>query len=171
MMALSKHPFWTWSLEVYGRPGVEQILLDLQDRLGLDVNMVLFACWTGVNRRGPLSASEWETLIAGTAGWRSEVIIPLRGIRRFLKREEAGGDVDSLRGRIKKLELEAERAMQLKIVRIAEHLREGRGRSGDPVELALANLAAYLAAARVRVSEKDRNLLSSLAGECCSYPR
>lgn len=167
-MELSEHPFWTWSLEVYARPGVEEILLDLQDRLGLDVNMVLFACWTGVDRRGSLFVSEWEALIAGTAEWRSEVIIPLRGIRRFLKRDEEGDDVRSLRGKVKQLELEAERIMQMKIARMTEPLREGRGRSGDAVELAQASLEAYLAAAQIVVSDKDRILLSSLARGCCT---
>ncbi len=171
MMALSEHPFWTWSLEVYARPGVEQILLDLQDRLGLDVNMVLFACWSGVERFGPLSDSEWEALIAGTTEWRGKVVAPLRGIRRFLKRDEEQDDVDSLRGKIKQLELEAERVMQQKIVRMTEHLREGRGRSGDPVEMTLASLEAYIAAARVVASDKDWVLLSSLAEGCCGQSR
>lgn len=168
MMELSEHPFWTWSLEVYGRPGVEQILLDLQDRLGLDVNMVLFACWTGVNRRGPLSASEWETLIAGAAEWRGEVIIPLRGIRRFLKRDEEGNDVRSLRDKVKQLELDAERIMQLEIARMADPLREGHGGSGDAVELAQASLEAYMAAAQIVLSDRDRIRLSSLARGCCA---
>ena len=168
MMALSKHPFWTWSLEVCARPGVEEILLDMQDRLGLDVNMVLFACWTGAGGRGPLFFSEWEALIAGTAGWRSEVIIPLRGIRRFLKRDEEGDDVRSLRGKVKQLELEAERIMQIKMARMTEPLGEGRGRSGDPVELAQASLGAYLAAAQIVLSDRDRIRLSSLARGCCA---
>ena len=37
--------FWAFSLEVYGRPGVAPACLALQDRHGLDVNLLLFCCW------------------------------------------------------------------------------------------------------------------------------
>ena len=37
--------FWAFSLDVYGRPGVAPACLALQDRHGLDVNLLLFCCW------------------------------------------------------------------------------------------------------------------------------
>ena len=39
---VSKSPFWRFSVKFYGEPGVAQACIDLQDQVGVDVN-VLFA--------------------------------------------------------------------------------------------------------------------------------
>jgi len=39
--------FWRFSLDAYGRPGVAAACLDLQDRHGCDVNLILYALWLG----------------------------------------------------------------------------------------------------------------------------
>lgn len=166
-MVAADHPFWTWSLEVYGRSGVEQILLDLQDRLGLDVNILLFACWTAMNRHRPLSENDCRRLLAGTADWREKVIAPLRDVRRFLKGKEAVSGVDALRRKVKSLELDAERIMQLKIAGMMEEADQPAAWSTDPTDAAVNGLEACLAARGIVVSDRDRDLLSSLARACC----
>lgn len=165
-MAESGHPFWAWSLEVYARPGVEQILLDLQDRLGLDVNILLYACWIAAKRQQALSVGDCEGLLADTADWRCNVIVPLRGVRRFLKWQKAGPGVEALRERAKSLELEAEQIMQLKIVRVMND-REARATpKADPAEAALAGLHACLEAGGIVATDRDNELLTSLACAC-----
>ena len=42
---------WRFSLAFYARPGVAEALIALQDRAGLDVNLMLFALWLGVSGR------------------------------------------------------------------------------------------------------------------------
>ena len=39
--------FWRFSLALYARPGVAEALIALQDRAGLDVNLILFGLWVG----------------------------------------------------------------------------------------------------------------------------
>lgn len=163
------HPFWDWSLEVYARPGVEEMLLDLQNRLGLDINILLFACWRGATGRRPLSVAECEQLLAGTAAWRKHVVEPLRAIRAFLKGETGIAGSAALRQKVKLLELEAEHAAQLAIAGLAENWRESGTRAAAPAEAARAGLEACLAAARVAVSEGDRAILAAVAGACCGY--
>src|SRR5471030_292758 len=41
------HPFWNFSLEIYAAEGVSGACLDLQERRGCDVNILLFCCWLG----------------------------------------------------------------------------------------------------------------------------
>lgn len=166
-MVVADHPFWTWSLEVYARPGVEKILLDLQDRLGLDANILLFACWTAASRFRPLSPSECRRLLADTADWRGNVIAPLRDVRRFLKEKESVGGIDSLREKVKLLELEAERIAQLRIAGMMEDTERPAAQTTDPADAALSGLEACLAAGGIVVSDRDRDLLSFLARACC----
>lgn len=170
-MAFSDHPFWDWSLDIYGRPDVEETLLDLQDRLGLDVNLLLFACWAGATGRGRLPDADWTRLIEGTAGWRANVVEPLRAVRRHLKdRRNAAGAV-ALREKVKVLELEAEHAAQLAIAGLAKVRRESDVSVAGQIAAAAANLEAYLAAAGLSPSDGDRALLSSLARRCCGGPQ
>ncbi len=106
--------FWDFSLAVYHRPGVADACLALQDRHGLDVNLLLFCCWAAsmgrVLDRGTLGAAE-----AAVATWRNQVVRPMRSLRRRLKREVEGfpaGEVEALRGRLLEAELAAERLEQ-----------------------------------------------------------
>ena len=134
-------PFWDFSLKLYARPGVAEACLALQERHGTDVNLLLFCCWAGSRGRG-LSGAELAGLIAVVSEWQTEVVRPLRGIRRWLKGRERGlGErVEPLRAEIKARELDAER--------IEQELLEGALaiEPGDPSPAAAAaNLQAYLA--------------------------
>lgn len=161
------HPFWDWSLEVYGRPGVEEILLDMQGRLGLDVNLLLFACWAGATGRGRLTGSEWARLIEGTADWRANVVEPLRAVRRHLRSRGDMTDAAALRERVKALELEAEHAAQLAIAGMAPDLRESDFAAVVRMADASANLEGCIAAAGLTLTDRDRAHLNSLVHNCC----
>jgi uncharacterized protein (TIGR02444 family) len=107
-------PFWTFSLAVYGRPGVPPACLDLQDKSGADVNVVLFSLFLG--RCGRVIDEATAGAIAATIEpWRAGVVVVLRNARRALKEppaDFAGPAVDHLRKNVKAAELEAERIQQ-----------------------------------------------------------
>ena len=72
MAADSDNPFWDFSLAVYHRPGVAQACLALQDRRGLDVNLLLFCCWAGsLGRR--LEPQDIARLRRAVGDWQERV--------------------------------------------------------------------------------------------------
>lgn len=158
--------FWAWSLQAYGRRGIEAALIDLQDRLGLDVNILLFACWTAATGREPLTVTECMRLIDGTRAWRSNVVEPLRAVRRHLKGAHGITGAVELREKVAALELDAEYAAQLEIARLAGEHGTLRAPAQNQVDAALAGLDACLAAAAVVPSDRDRARLASLARDC-----
>ena len=81
-------PHWTFALDFYGRPGVAQACLALQDRFGIDVIMLLFALFVFRRDGFALSDPEIKRLDGIVASWRKEVIVPLRQVRRRIKRED-----------------------------------------------------------------------------------
>lgn len=131
-------------MEFYGKSGIEAKLIDLQDRLGLDVNLLLFACWTGATGRGRLSDNLWRKLISGTEEWRRKVVEPLRAVRRYSK-----GTVDAgaFREKLKALELEAERAEQETIMSLAQPPEPAAIAADAVMADVVANLRAYIVAA------------------------
>ena len=130
--------FWRFSLDVYGRPGVAAACLELQDRHGCDVNLVLFALWVGASGRGRLRDADLSALDGATASWRRAVIAPLRALRRQVKRE---ADAALLYEALKAAELEAEHILQSRLEALAPPVTvAAAGRRAD----ALANLRASL---------------------------
>lgn len=103
---------WDFSLALYGRPGVAPACLALQDEGAADVNLVLYLLWCAATHR-PLDAAAIEVADRRVAPWRSTVVEPLRAVRRALKdRSFAEFGSETYRGRIKAVELEAERLVQ-----------------------------------------------------------
>jgi len=100
MAADSETPFWDFSLAVYNRPGVAEACLALQDRRGLDVNLLLACCWAGAAGRR-LEAQDISGLRGAVDEWQREVVAPLRAVRRRLNGpgDAAGGETAALLAR------------------------------------------------------------------------
>ena len=96
-------PLWAFSLAVYGGNGVADECLALQERLGLDVNILLFAAFLGAVEGAQLEVSDIAAASAGVAKWQDEIVRPLRQTRRALKSMNAEGP----RAQVKAAELEA----------------------------------------------------------------
>lgn len=131
------NPLWAFSLAVYARPGVPTACLDLQDRLGLDVNLLLFAAWAGRECATRLTAAELARIDGAVAGWRDGMVRPLRALRRQAKAQDA-----ALYKRLKAAELEAERVQQDRLYALSGL----RPEPGGSREMAAANLSHLVAA-------------------------
>ncbi len=82
---------WTFSLELYAREGVAGQCLDLQDRLGVDVNLLLYAVFAAT-RGVEVSAADLAAVEAGIAEFRDQVLRPQRALRRRLDKQGDGVD-------------------------------------------------------------------------------
>ena len=136
-------PFWRFSLAFYGDGDVARACLDLQERCDVDVNLLLFLMWLARDRRA-LSADAVRALDATLSGWRGEVIVPLRAMRRRLKTAVPLVDVEQVgvfRARVKALELDAERLQQDAMYALAGTLSADTVSSRDAA--ARANVTAY----------------------------
>jgi uncharacterized protein (TIGR02444 family) len=109
---------WSFSLAFYDRAGVAAALLALQDRFGLNVDLVLFAIWLGLSGRGRLDERQADAAQRAVRPIELEVIEPLRAHRRRLKGVN-DDDVQRLRERIKLLEIEAERVVLTRLAALA----------------------------------------------------
>ena len=141
---MDEFPFWSFSLELYGRPGVAPACLALQDRFGCDVNLVLFSLWAARCGKA-LGADEFEQLDAAVKPWRTRIVEPIRSLRRSLKTESFGVSADSAEACRKKLldaELVAEQGAQRVLVQTVR-LEPLQGELQS--DLARANLFSYLA--------------------------
>jgi uncharacterized protein (TIGR02444 family) len=106
--------FWSFSLQVFGKPDVAESCLALPDGLGLDVNLLLYCCWHGRARR-QLDEAGLMRAMAAVEGWQREVVQPLRAVRRRLKSGVppiTARECQALRRKVNDLEIESERIAQ-----------------------------------------------------------
>jgi uncharacterized protein (TIGR02444 family) len=160
------NPFWDYALELYRRQGVEAACLELQQRHGLDVNVVLFCCWLG--QRGIEVDEAALGRIADTAeAWQEDFVRPLRTVRSRLKAaltEPRPASIPArwpefaaaLRQRVLALEIDGERLEQLLLAELAAELAPT---AAPGVALASANLGRYW-----RFAAPDRAALAMLLG-------
>jgi len=142
-------PFWRFSLRLYRQPGVAEACIALQDRAGVDVNLLLFLLWQATHKRA-LSMAEVEAIEQRIAPWREATVIALRAVRRALRSPPAlvaPAAAELFRTRIKAVELEAERLQQEAMFELARAAALGR-EVASTREAAQANVASYAAAVR-----------------------
>ncbi|MDX1574760.1 MAG: TIGR02444 family protein [Kiloniellales bacterium] len=163
MAAESENPFWDFSLAVYNRPGVAEACLALQDRRGLDVNLLLFCCWAGSVGR-PLGPRDIARLRGAVDDWQQGIVGPLRAVRRRLKglSDVAAGEGGALRQAVKDCELEAERIEQAMLHAALAGLSTEPSEPADPAACGAANLTAYLQAASLEADPADRQDLEAI---------
>lgn len=157
------NPFWEFSTWAYSQDGVEKALLSLQNRMGVDVNMVLFCVWLAY--RG----SDGNDLAQHLAGalklsreWQRNLIEPVRTCRDNLKIVIEGPDLvgssrtaaTALRERLKANELDLE---ALQILGLYGLVTTGDDDEGAPVDIATQkedaqnNLNVYFAATGIEL--------------------
>jgi uncharacterized protein (TIGR02444 family) len=156
--------FWAFSVDLYGRPGVEAACLALQARHGVNVNLLLWALWLadrGVVLDPPLLDQARQTV----APWQQAAVAPLREVRRWLRARIEAAEPDAiaaawprqvaaLRRSIGALELDGEHLIQLLLGRRGDALQPSRQASPG---LTADNLACF----RV-LDEQDRTDLANL---------
>ncbi len=140
------HPFWDFSLKVYGSDGVPAACIALQERRAIDVNVVLFCAWIGESGRGVLAEADWQASLAATAAWNRDIVCALRVVRDRLKGGIAPiptGRSDSLRKMILEVEVKSEHVEQIAlaaaVTRPADPALAAERRGDD----AAANVGAY----------------------------
>ncbi len=145
---------------MYARPGVAAACLDLQDRRGFDVALLLHACWLGARARA-LAPDQAAALVSATVPWRYEIVRPLRRLRRRLKAGLAGMPREHsapVRRRVK--------AAELALLAILETAVDGSPGGSVP-----GNLLACFAVANIVANGEDRASLDVLEREAAALAR
>lgn len=140
--------FWAFSLSLYDRPGATAACLELQDRFGADVNLLLLGFWRARRGYAGWADAELERVEAAAAPVNA-VLRPLREARRALKAlREIEPTADALYAETKALELKLEQVAQVWLAAASRVSPASRGpvppARDDEIEAVATHLAAYL---------------------------
>jgi uncharacterized protein (TIGR02444 family) len=142
-------PLWAFSLAVYAADGVAAECLDVQERFGVDVNLLLFAAYAGAVDGVQLDTQDIAAAAGVTSAWHNNIVRALRTARRALKPATLDNASPSraaaaeLRMHVKRAELDSEKIEQ---TMLWSWWRRSASRSRGNNEVALGvNLDALLA--------------------------
>ncbi len=105
-------PLWQFALAFYGREGVANACLKLQDLVGVDVNVLIFSIYAARHHRCFLGSVQLAQADAAIQPWRSDVVVSLRAVRVRLRTGPSpapNSSTEALRSQIKAAELLAEK--------------------------------------------------------------
>ena len=141
--------FWSFSLEVYDHAAVRVECLDLQNRFGIDINLLLFCTYVGAVHGAVLSDSEMGLAVSIVGEWHKKIVNKLREARRALKPFATGpspiiSSAEKLRTSGKAMELEAERIEQVMLEEWSA-LRLDSWPRAQPTQAVAANIRALFA--------------------------
>jgi uncharacterized protein (TIGR02444 family) len=165
-MDFPEHPFWDFALRVYRTPGVSGVCLEVQERLGVDVNVLLFCCWLGESGRGAMSRETLTRARDTVAIWHESVVKHLRSVRRILKDGIPSAPAElaqALRAQIQAQEINAEHIEQLMLAESVAAVGVTAGMGDDRrAEDAAANVGAYVQSLGVTATAADRAALGRI---------
>ena len=164
-----QHPLWDFSLKVYAQKGVSQACLVLQEEFGVDVNLLLFFCWTAAGGAVRLGEERIVKAVAIVESWHREIVRPLRDLRRRLKQGFDGISADYsqiLRRMIQKIELDAEHIEQLSLAASLSVSLDAVPNVSDQVVEAADNLVKYLTALCVDKNDIPQQHLAVILAAC-----
>lgn len=171
-MTTREDRFQRFALDVYRADGVSLAAVLLQDRCGVDVNVLLLAAFVGSARGASFGRAEAECARARTQQWQHEVVRPLRALRKRLKDGPAPVPTPAtaaLRDQVKAAELDAEMIELNELSEFASCL-DASPAPGDAAERATAAMLAVvrLSAAR-EPSADERKAITIIASAVAQF--
>ena len=157
MTAFPADPAWDFALRLYRMPGVAPACLELQERHGIDVTLMLFCLWHGTVCEEPLG-ERLPAVAASAREFHRASVLPIRAARRWLKRNPGGLKqpvAAALYGTVLAAEIDCEHAELLMLSRQAPAPEARRGAGPFPAAIA-ANLAAFFEVSDVSLAAEDR---------------
>lgn len=121
---------WDFVLRVYAGEGVQPACLALQDEHGQCVPLLLWRAWTLAEER-PIDEDALASAVAVARAWHTEVIEPIRAVRRRLKAPLSPVD-DAARLAFRQDIATREMAAERLLIDTLEALTGGPGRTASP---------------------------------------
>jgi uncharacterized protein (TIGR02444 family) len=161
------------AVALYRREGVSAACLALQERVQLDVNVLLFAAWMGVRCARVMPPQDVEKAAALVSEWHRDIVLPLRAVRRRLKNgpmPAPSDQTDALRGKVQSVEIAAELIELAQLGQLADSL--GDHAPGDVAGTAATNLlqvVQYYGGRPADAQERNAvNVIAAAATSCFS---
>lgn len=136
---MHENKFWVYSCAVYANEEVKAACLRMQDRFGLNVNVLLYCLYLGQQQK-LINQEQFERLACTLSPWHENITRPLRQLRRKIK-THAASDL-SVYNKITEAEIASEREEQ-NLIESALGRGETAREMDSPNAVTVQNLKRY----------------------------
>lgn len=162
MSDFEHHPFWIFSLDVYRQKGIKEACLTLQDRCGININILLFCCWMAASGLGRLSRDELFVVMSAIQKWHGDITLGLRKLRVTLSKKNTKESLKSLRKAVLADELLAEQVEQMILANTLKYGKTSIAPAKERLADAKINLTTYIKLLNRLCSDADYQLISQV---------
>jgi len=152
---ISQHEFCKFATELYEQPKAKEILRDMQQRLGLNPNLIMFCCWVANNGQKQISKNEMHHIITVILPWHEYIVLNLRKTRKKLSTNNLFLD------KLIEIETKANNSEQIMLTEMlikSCHDRTMLQKFND----AYKNINMYFKTMRLTVYEQEANMITKL---------
>lgn len=155
-----------FAVAVHDADGVSAACVWLQDAFDVDVNILLLAAYVGAVRGRVLTPEQVAEARALVDGWHTEVVRPLRDVRRRLKSGPApapGARTERLRGEVAKVEIDAELVELAVLDQWSDELDAQSGTKPSVASITAGMVAAVGSYSRDPITDDAHRALATIA--------
>jgi len=165
-------------MNLYEQPGVQEACFELQNRYGIDVDILFFCLRVGASGGGKMTRAEILQAMKAVSGWQEDIVKPIRIARSRLESSYNSfpeEKTETIQKNLVQAELDAEKIEQLHLA-IAVPFEQNPHLSEEKrAEDALANMFLYLtefAKEQAGMTFDGNDLISPLNTIfCASFPQ
>jgi len=140
----TKITFQSFFEKIYSNPETEDACLCLQDKYNININVLLFCCWSAIQNHPYLEQSDIQTIMTRITPWNQSVIKALRDLRLSIPNFYINDKLSSLYNLVLKNELFAIKAEQALIMQMTQHLKRQSQNETNPTNRASNNIFNYI---------------------------
>lgn len=169
VMTNDQDQLWNLSLHIFSDETISNDCLDIQKKNGLDLSFLFWLCWIGIYLNRELTADEIQRSLGYIGYWRSNVIETLRWLRKEMKENiEPVKDQQqqSLRVKVRELEVESEQLEQLALIEYAKTI--GTEKDGNN---AVNNMRTYFKLIEGDVDKEIEMLIQRIYSNALSFKK
>lgn len=159
---LPSHPFWEFSLAVYPQTAVKQGCLALQERIGMNVNIILFICWLAKTGRGRLQQNDFIKIAGLLNRWHLSITQCLRHMRRLIAKAFIPEKIQACKQIIFTNELAAEQIEQLMLANYFAQLVATQRTTLQKVTDSIASITTYARSLGIAYTEQDLQAIQQI---------
>ncbi|MEE9451284.1 MAG: TIGR02444 family protein [Gammaproteobacteria bacterium] len=159
---LLSHPFWEFSIAMYSQQEAKQGCLALQERLSMNVNIILFICWLAQTGRGRLQRNDFIKITHLLNRWHNAITQTLRGLRRLISKAFIPQNIQACKQDILSQEIAAEQIEQLMLAKHFEQLSSAPRTTLQKATDAVVSMRTYAKSIGVTYNEQDQQAIQQI---------
>ena len=158
---LPQHPLCKFADKLYADSNTSDILHTIRQRLELNLNIILFCCWSAKIGQKRLTKKDMRRTIANTLCWHEQIILPLHNMQQSLPAASESLPVNKISQSLLTIATNANHIEQIMLTETNLNMHHARDTSRQFTD-AYNNIKVYCKELGIILTPDDNNIVTRL---------